>query len=116
MNANVNAANKSVPVLIGMNAIELTKDVDVPSQIGSTKDILYSQTACRIPCVRNLGFKVICMPLKHNLNTQNEVVWCEVNECAITHSIPHGALLSRLWVSRSDQWSILCDSSHHVDI
>ena len=42
-NANANVENESVPVLIGANAItnaiELTKDIDVQSQIGSKKDI-----------------------------------------------------------------------------
>ena len=35
MNANVNMANESVPTPIDANAVELTNDFDVPSQIRS---------------------------------------------------------------------------------
>ena len=58
------STNESIAILIGANAnvnsVELTEDVDVPSQIRSRKDIsyLHSQTACRVPHVRNLSFRL----------------------------------------------------------
>ena len=62
-NATVNAANGLEPVSISANAnaIKLTKNFEVASQIGSKKDTphLHSRTAFCIAPIWNLSFRIV---------------------------------------------------------